>query len=271
MSVSSAYLDRIAEKLKNYSGLCLVGVHREILKHVVEDRLLRLGVGEQTYFNNLDNDFEMNTLVNSVRIGETYFFREEKQFDFLDSVVFPKLESQSIVWSSACSSGEEAISLAVLNRKYRSPAKIIASDINTLSIKKFSAGVYRPLSFRQDGSKYKKLLDEVSVVGQDGSIAFDKNFISSIYKADFNLILQKGSLKYNSDNSVSLILARNVLIYFDYKSQCDVVHYLAKKLCRGGILLLSSTEISFLKESDFAGLEKKVYNGVYYFEKTGFV
>ena len=148
------------------------------------------------FWNFLDNENEMRNLINSITIGETYFFREEKQFDFLDSQVFPKLKPKSLIWSAACATGEEAISLAVLNCKHGSNAKIIASDINTDSIARFERGVYRPHSFRHDGLKFKKELDNYSKANNDGSTVFDKNFISTIKKC------YKERIKYRIDDFI---------------------------------------------------------------------
>ncbi|MCR5699727.1 MAG: hypothetical protein K6G52_08815 [Treponemataceae bacterium] len=268
MQIDNSFLEKIAQRVKTISGLCLFGAHKDILRHYLEDRLSKMNMNEMEFWNFLDNEQEMRSLINSITIGETYFFREEKHFDFLDTKVFPKLKPNSLVWSAACATGEEAISLAVLNCKHGSKAKIIASDINTNSLAKFEKGIYRPRSFRQDGIKFKKELDNFSSINHDSSTVFDKNFISTIHKADFNLIKRCGSLKNITDGSVSVILARNVLIYFDHDTQREVVNFLIKKLEAGGILLLSTTEISHFQDFEVQGAEKLNFNNVFYFQKT---
>ena len=270
MQIDNSFLDKIAQRVKTVSGLCLFGAHKEILRHYLEERLGMMNMNEMEFWNFLDNENEMRNLINSITIGETYFFREEKQFDFLDSQVFPKLKPKSLIWSAACATGEEAISLAVLNCKHGSNAKIIASDINTDSIARFERGVYRPHSFRHDGLKFKKELDNYSKANNDGSTVFDKNFISTIKKADFNLIKKTGSLDEILDASFSVILARHVLIYFDHATQCDVVNFLIRKLESRGILLLSATEISHFQDFEIRYAEKRNFNNVFYFQKADF-
>ena len=92
-----------------------------------ENYLLRklspLDGGLQELFERIKTDPEERAeFLDSVTINETYFFREERQFKILDSLLFPgmkKTGKQKItLWSAACSSGEEAVSLGVLAAKH---------------------------------------------------------------------------------------------------------------------------------------------------------
>src|SRR5687767_7862257 len=59
-------------------------------------------------------------LIADITVGETYFFRHAAQFEFLRREVLPQLRERNMgvrLWSAACSSGEEAYSLAILTEQ----------------------------------------------------------------------------------------------------------------------------------------------------------
>ena len=74
---------------------------------------------------------EKNEFLNALTTNETYFFREEKHFDFLSNIA---QQSETLnIWSAAASMGAEAYSIAmILDSKLPKDAwSITASDINT--------------------------------------------------------------------------------------------------------------------------------------------
>ena len=60
----------------------------------------------------------LDDLVSELTVGETYFFRDPAQLEFIRRTILPELRSQPgraiRAWSSGCASGEEAYSLAIL-------------------------------------------------------------------------------------------------------------------------------------------------------------
>jgi len=68
-----------------------------------------------------DNSDEIRQLINCVTTNKTSFFRERHHFEFLASHVVPQIQSGAQygaprnirVWSAACSTGEEAYSIAM--------------------------------------------------------------------------------------------------------------------------------------------------------------
>lgn len=84
---------------------------------------------------------ELTTLYRELLIGVTSFFRDQEAFDFLATNVLPDLfrnaTSREIrFWVAACSTGEEAYSLAILARECLEKLgsshdiKIFATDID---------------------------------------------------------------------------------------------------------------------------------------------
>src|SRR5579863_9333039 len=110
---------------------------------------------------------QLRTLASHLTIGETYFFREQKSFDALREHILPELirgrrgrEQRVRLWSAACSTGEEAYSLAILLQQLLPDWRdwcvtILATDINERSLRKAAGGVYGDWSLRDSSSSFR--------------------------------------------------------------------------------------------------------------------
>ena len=121
------------------------------------------------YFKNLEQDKsgeEMNEFINRLTTNHTYFFREEKHFDFLKDELLPELfkrESSSRdlrIWSAGCSSGEEAFTLAMIidemlgEKKKFWDTTILATDISHRVLEKANSGLYPKEELEKIANKY---------------------------------------------------------------------------------------------------------------------
>src|ERR1700676_4477604 len=75
----------------------------------------------QRLLGRLDADANLfDTLIASLTVSETYFFREPRQYEFIRLQILPELQRERgpgaglRFWSAGCASGEEAYSLAIL-------------------------------------------------------------------------------------------------------------------------------------------------------------
>lgn len=109
---------------------------------------------------------DYNKLANVLTIGETYFFRDKKLFDVLRTNIIPNIIEEKrhnktiIFWSSGCSTGEEAYSIAILLKELLIDfnewnIKIIATDINSNSLMKARKAIYGEWSFRETDINFK--------------------------------------------------------------------------------------------------------------------
>ena len=86
---------------------------------------------------------EMQHLLNAITTNKTDFFRESKQWEFLQNQLWPEIqrekkarkENSIRIWSSACSSGEEPYTIAIHTLEHLKPSsswkiQILASDIS---------------------------------------------------------------------------------------------------------------------------------------------
>ncbi|MGL5094645.1 MAG: CheR family methyltransferase, partial [Planctomycetia bacterium] len=101
-------------------------------------------------------------LMEELVVCETYFFRDRSQFDFLVGQALPALAALRNeiglhrplrVWSAACSTGEEAYSLAATLLRFGwYDARVLGTDLSTHVLGVARRGVYGSWSLRGDGA-----------------------------------------------------------------------------------------------------------------------
>ena len=196
----------------------------------------------------MKDQHEYGRLMEAVTINETYFFREEKQFRYLRDSVLPDLAREGreiVLWSSTCSSGEEALSLYALCRSvFRSDRgfSIFASDISRGSLDKFRSAVYRQASFRGDGEQFSPLIDDISSKLPDGRSRIMPEHLERIRIFENNLFEPPAEDLPEMD----IIMLRNTLIYMNPQNKRTIIDNIIKKLRTGGLLFLSSSELPLI-------------------------
>lgn len=190
------------------------------------------------------NPDECRELSNDFLIGVTKFFRDKAAFDVLSSEVFPNLirskENGDFikVWISACSTGEEAYSIAVLLEMSLNSVnkivniKIFATDIDQRAIDVASKGWY-PASIENDIepsilSKY--------FAREGGGYRVVPHIRKQIVFACHNLLKDPPFIKND------LISCRNMLIYMHPLLQRKVLANFHFSLNNNGYLFLGSSE-----------------------------
>lgn len=210
-------------------------------------------------------------LINESTVNETYFFREEKQFQFVKNKIFSKWASKTNlqkikIWSAACSSGEEAYSLLLLAKSCGLTASVIASDINTEVLKKCSDGIYKASSIRNvDGGIFKYLLEPYKT--QNNSFEFSSDIKKQVSIRQINL----SSLSTNIDipTGKNIIFIRNVFIYFSREMRANILEVLAEKcLEEDGYLFVSMNEVASIDTDITPSVLEKISDGsVFCFHK----
>ncbi len=209
-------------------------------------------------------------IIDQMTTNETLWFRDLHPFTIFKEKLLPTY-CQEIssgkrrkirVWSSACSTGQEPYSLAILfleAMKANSLLKpwmieIFATDISDTVLKQASKGIYdkiamgRGLSLEYrnryftDEGRFWQISSEVKE-----RVKFEK----------FNL--QDNFVKLGS---FDIIFCRNVAIYFSEQFKKELFAKYCKLLTNEGILFLGSSESISLYSTDFDMLEHK--KGIYY-------
>ena len=174
-------------------------------------------------------------LINLMTVPETRFFREREQLEVLFDVVL-KGKSFLDMGSVGCSTGQEPYTLAMMMASRGIPGRILGMDINEEVLKKARKGIYSLSELKDIPEEYRKF---VHVGGSFFEIKRDIRRMVEFRQV--NLIEPESfePLKEKFD----VVLCRNVLIYFDNRSKEIALSNLRNSLHRGGVLVLSSTEI----------------------------
>lgn len=206
---------------------------------------------------------QVEALANHLTVGETYFFRDSRSFEILESKILRELiyarrqtEKRLRLWSVACCTGEEPYSLAILLNKMLPDLEdwnitILATDLNLKFLKKASDGVYNEWSFRdtppwvREGYFQKK---------RDGRFALLPKIKKMVAFSYLNLAKDPFPSLLNNTNAMDIILCRNVLMYFVPETAERVINNLYLSLIDGGWLHVNPSETSHLRFSKFVSV-----------------
>lgn len=235
----------ISQFLNERTGIQLKDGKQAMVMGRLEKRLRKhnfQSYGE--YFRSLGqsgNEVELRLAIDLLTTNETYFFREPQHFDYFCSQILPKhpLSKPLRVWSAACSSGEEAYTLALLLAEYfpSNPWEIIGTDISSRVLEKAKDGLY-PLP----ASEYipPGLLKKYCLKGvddYDGFLLIDPSIRKRVKFEHANLIGELPDL-----GMFDVIFLRNVMIYFEQDTKQRVLDRLQRYLLSGGHFIISHTE-----------------------------
>lgn len=190
------------------------------------------------------NAFYLNRFIDEVTVNVTEMFRDPTFYRTLINDVFPHLVELPMIriWHAGCSSGEEVYSLAILLKEAGLLEKslLYATDINLSVLQNASAGQFQLVNMNEFAENYvlaggKCLLsDYYEVKGEN--VEFSKEIRKHLVFSHHNLTTDQ------SFNEFSLILCRNVLIYFNRNLQDKVFKLFVDSLAETGFLALGSKE-----------------------------
>jgi chemotaxis protein methyltransferase CheR len=233
------------------AGISLSDQKRALLVGRLAPRLRALSLttfGE--YYDAVVADrVELVRMIDSICTNETHFFREPKQFAFLENDVLPawraeaeegKRSKQVRVWSAACSSGEEPYSIAMTLAAHLPgwSIEILASDLSTKVLERAASGIWPMERAPQIPVHYRKAFMLRGSGPQEGRMAARPELSAMIRFARINLSHDT----YPTTGRFDLIFCRNVLIYFDAPSKKRVIDRLLDRLEPDGFFFLGHSE-----------------------------
>jgi len=226
-------------EIKNMCNIDLSSYKEKQMKRRIESLIRRNGhESYSTYLNLLkESKQHLQEFLGYITINVSEFFRNPAQWQVLEKEILPELmkyKNKLKIWSSACSTGEEPYSIAmVLNKmNLKGKAKIIASDINKDALKKAKEGIYSA----------KEL---TNVPEQMIKLHFNKINDMYIIKDEIKQMVDFKSLNLLEDTFPSecdLIFCRNVMIYFTEEAKEKLYQKFFNALADRGIFFVGSTE-----------------------------
>ena len=203
---------------------------------------------------------EIDLLFSDLLIGVTNFFRDREAFQALEAQAIPKLlenrETGSTIriWSTGCSTGEEAYSVAIAVREaldarnLHASLQVFATDIDAVAISKARAGLY-PASIASDVSPERLAKFFVPEPGTGYRIR------KSI--RDVMVFSEQDVVKDPPFSKIDLLVCRNLLIYMGVDLQKRLLPLFHYALAPGGVLFLGSSETVGDFEDLFEPLDRK--------------
>lgn len=242
------------EFIYQQTGIYFQDNKKYLLEGRLGKRLQVLGLGSfeeylQLIKYGVRRNEEMKFFYDAITINETFFFRNEPQFEAFERTLVPAIMSgknagarhKLRVWSAASSSGEEAHTIAMLYLERLRPKypllelEVIGTDINSSVLDTARKGVYRDYSIRNMPKYYL----EKYFTADDGRFAVHDDVRRYVRFDHLNLYDQA---RMRQMGSFDIIFCCNVLIYFDTPSKVQVVSNLYDALNRGGYLFIGYAE-----------------------------
>jgi chemotaxis protein methyltransferase CheR len=202
----------------------------------------------------------VDAVVDAMTTNETSFFRDRHPFDAMEKTILPGLierraaQKHLRIWSAACSTGQEAYSLAIMLRD-KFPLlsgwriEIVGTDISPTVVARAKAGIYSNFEV-QRGLPIQLLVKHFEQTGEQWQIKQELR-----RNVDFRLFNLLGDLA--PLGHFDIIFCRNVLIYFDLATKSRVLEAMHQRLPHDGSLILGGAESVFgicNKFTDIAGL-----------------
>ena len=250
--VNQANFSKISEYVYRKSGIYLEeSKHYDKIEKYIHKRIKELGFDNfRKYFFRLrfedkEGD-EFQALMNAVTVNETYFYRENEQFEVLINDVLPLLDKKRPsseplrILSAPCSTGEEPYSMVLYlleeaNLIEKRDIEIIGIDIDSNVINKAQDGKFSERSvhaippnqlakyFKKGSFSYSLIDDLIGAVTFKVVNIFDHSDIRKLGKFD-------------------VIFSRNMLIYFDDASKKEVAMNFYDMLKPEGFVFLGHAE-----------------------------
>jgi chemotaxis protein methyltransferase CheR len=232
------------------SGIVLSDSKREMLyrrfTRIIRDRHLT-SFSDYCELLKSDPEGEERYFINAVTTNLTSFFREEHHFDYLAQHELPHLIKKGSkrlrIWCSASSTGEEPYSIAMtVEDSFKTllntwDVKILATDIDSNVLNTGKQGIY----------EYKGIEDMPEhLVKKYFSRGMGVNSTKVKTTSDIQSLITFKELNLMNDwpmkGPFDVIFCRNVLIYFDKKTQLELFERFHKLLAPNGLLILGHSE-----------------------------
>jgi chemotaxis protein methyltransferase CheR len=232
------------------AGLHYAPADQSLLAEKVSERALEAGFDsllDYYYFLRYDpaGPAALDALIEALTVHETYFFREHEQLRALvDGVLAPRLR-QGLpvrVWSAACSTGEEPLTLAMMlaERGLLAPparVELVASDISQRVLERAQKGEFGRRSLRALPPGVDGRFLDLAPGGESATVRPELR--ERVRWQRVNLV---DAAQVEALGTFDVVLCRNVMIYFSDETARRVVESLTQVLAPGGHLLVGTSE-----------------------------
>ena len=259
---------RICQLVREHSGISLSDAKRQMVygRLVRRLRALRLpNFAEYLQLLERGEPRELQEFTNAITTNLTSFFRESHHFEYLADELLPAIapaaraSGRLRIWSSACSTGEEPYSIAMVMRERHSllggvDAKILATDLDSTVLATADAGVYPAERLLQMAPSRVKEFFREGTGSFRGSVKVSAALRQLITFKQLNLMHD-----WPMRGPFDVIFCRNVVIYFDIETKRTLFRRMAAMQRPGAILFLGHSENLYRISDHYELIGRTIY------------
>lgn len=251
--ITDAQLANYAKLILKVTGIRVSPQKKMLLSNRIRRRLKETGIESfGAYYKRLCrlsvDDPEWDKFLQEITTHETYLFRDEAHWSWFRDSYLPEISSDAVqgrrkkelrIWSAACSTGDEACTIAccIADRLMNSAdweIEILGTDIGIDAVKKAEEAVFGERAMRLVPDSFRRRF-------------FKKEGGNNLWAAKPELrrwtkFRQHNLLDQLKVPPFDLIFLKNVLIYFDNEAKKTVAAHLCHLLKPGGVLVTSAAE-----------------------------
>ena len=253
LHLSERHFKTISKLIEGQVGIKLPAAKRLIVEGRLHKRVRALNYScLNEYVDNLFHDGrfedEIAHLIDVVTTNKTDFFREPSHFNFMREVAVPELlnsrgRADLKIWSSACSTGMEAYTAAMvlddMNRRgSRFGFRILGTDISNVVLHAARTAIYTTDVLAPVPPDFIKRYFMMSRNRESDQV----RVVPELRRLTGFMRMNLMEPSYPVDRDVDMIFCRNVLIYFERETQRKVIERLCTHLRPGGYLMVGHSE-----------------------------
>ncbi|MEM7246462.1 MAG: chemotaxis protein CheB [Acidobacteriota bacterium] len=206
-----------------------------------------------------ESEVEREFLRRDLLIGVTSFFRDPAAFRTIETAAIPALVERALetghmrAWVTACSTGEEAYSLAMVlldalgEHADEIDLRVFATDVDELALERAAQGVY-PETIAVDVGEDR--------LGRFFSKGRETNRVTRRLR-EVVMFTRHDLQEDPAFTRMDLVSCRNLLIYLQPSVQREILARLHFALRKGGLLFLGAAETPSGLEDEFHELDRR--------------
>ncbi len=243
------------------TGVALTEAKKTLVVGRLSSRLRQLGISDYAayyrYVTQGEDPDELQRLIDVLTTHETYFFREERHFQWLAQWARQRATAAMRLWSAACSSGEEVWTMAMVLADTLGTAarwSILGSDISAQVVEQARKAHYEDARTRGLPDTMRRRYCLKGVGSQEGTFLIDRALRDHAEFEVRNLLESPPDLQ-----PFDVIFLRNVMIYFDPVTKKKVIENLLTQLKPEGFLVVGHSESLNGLTTDMVAVQPTIY------------
>jgi chemotaxis protein methyltransferase CheR len=251
--ISDTLLAKYGKLIYDTTGIRISPQKKAMLSNRLRRRLRATGLPDfEKYFDYIQKlpltNQEWDEFLQEITTHETYLFRDELQWDWFQKQFLPEFVGEANtakrprslrVWSAACSTGDEAYTVATciaaaIPALSQWKVKIVGTDIGI--------GAVRHAQQAQFNARAMRLVPEELKAKFFVKQANEPMWQPKPALLGMTEFIQHNLLEPLRQPPFDLVILKNVLIYFDEPSKLKVLTNIRKAIAPGGLLVAGVAE-----------------------------